>query len=691
MNTFHKDHEVPWVSCFLTRMLILYLERIGKDRTINYHEILNSADHQNRIDDPKTLLLDYNNWVPHTILKNLIQAAEETTSSKDVTYHAAKNYYLPNHTPSLLEIIAKLFNNVEQILFCSNFFAGGFNNYLKLQCLKPFVPDNWEVVFLSHYDLRVEPIIGSINLIRGNFEGFVQLVEHIEEATCIEELSQLKIETIVKEFSGYTIDAMDDELFVLKANTNKKIVTARRVYLKSETFSFQHNCVAGMEEMVVHPQNGNITILSPKIESDRNQWKRENEAFQITRGGTLRRGQITYALQKGQLFNAPYSRYRFKWRSKKPAKVSPEVTKVKNEVIPLLMDHFYRLRETQKKLLSSTIENKILSLANERLKTTIQQESDFFGMIGKSPKMKELFEMVRLVASSESTVLIMGETGTGKELLARAVHQTSPRVDRKFLAVNCAALSESILEAELFGYEKGAFTGALSQRKGIFESVNGGTLFLDEVGEISPATQIKLLRVLEEQEIQRVGGRETIPIDVRVISATNQDLRDLVSSGKFRSDLYYRLHVITLKIPPLRERPEDLHLLVDHYLDLFSRKCKKQKPTIAREALTLLKRYLWPGNIRELKNVIEHAVVMDRDQKITSEDVILLEDDRSLSKVSLMEAKPFHESIESYKRYVIEETLKNTGGNQTKAAQLLGLQRTYLVRLIRQLHISLKD
>jgi transcriptional regulator with PAS, ATPase and Fis domain len=305
--------------------------------------------------------------------------------------------------------------------------------------------------------------------------------------------------------------------------------------------------------------------------------------------------------------------------------------------------------------------------------------------------MQELFEQIQTVAQVDSTVLIMGETGTGKELLARAIHQASLRRSQRLLAINCAALPESLLESELFGHEKGAFTGALSQKKGIFETANGGTLFLDEVGEISSAMQVRLLRVLEEQEIQRVGGTETIPIDVRVISATNENLKDLIASGKFRRDLYYRLYVITFKVPPLRERLDDLILLVDHYLDLFSRKCKKQKPVITREALSFLKNYQWPGNIRELKNVIERAVVMDRDQQIAIDDIIIEEEDQSLTKIKIDEPNSFHDSIESHKRNVIADALKKSSGNQSKAAQLLGLQRTYLARLIRQLNISAKD
>ena len=302
--------------------------------------------------------------------------------------------------------------------------------------------------------------------------------------------------------------------------------------------------------------------------------------------------------------------------------------------------------------------------------------------------MQRLFEQVKLVARAESTVLIVGETGTGKELLARAIHHLSPRQSERFFAINCAVLTESLLEAELFGYEKGAFTGAQSMKKGIFETAHGGTLLLDEVGEISPAMQVKLLRVLEEEEIQRVGGRETIPIDVRIISATNRDLKELVDSGGFRNDLYYRLHVISLQIPPLRERREDTLLLVDHFLGLFSKKCKKEKPTLTREAVVLLENHTWPGNIRELKNVIECAVVLDSDNQITRDDIIIHEIGTSVPPAEGGRIIPYHETVEGHKRRVIEEALIRTNGNRTQAAELLGLQRTYLSRLIRQLGIS---
>lgn len=682
------EPEIPWSSCFLTRMLILHLERIGKDATLDCRELLSDVDYLRRIADPKAFLKDYNNWVPDHVVRNLIRAAGKATGGKEVAYLAAKNYFRSNQTPSLLEIIARLLNDMEQILLCSNLWAGGYTNYLKLQCVMPSVSDGSDVIVLSHFGLNVEPLPENINFIRGNYEGFTQLFDYVEDAVCIEEISQVKIETLIREFGNYHVEKHGDQLSIIESASKKEAAAAGRVYLRSETIPFPRGDATSQEGLVVNPKHGKVTLLTPQIEANPDHGKEENAAYEIAREGTLQTGRIRYALQRGQLFNAPYSRYRFRWTSKRNLKESPEMAKSKSAIVPLLFDYLRSLRETQRSLLLSTIENMALAEANEKLRTTLAKESDFFGIIGKSEKMQKLLEQSQVIARTDSILLIVGETGTGKELLARAIHQLSSRKDQRLYAVNCAALTESLLEAELFGYEKGAFTGALTQKKGIFEAAHGGTLFLDEVGEVSPAMQAKLLRVLENREIQRVGGRETIPVDVRIISATNKDLKELIASGKFRSDLYYRLNVISLLVPPLRERLEDLPLLVDHYLELFAQKCRKAKPVITREALSLLINYSWQGNIRELKNVLERAVVMDRDEQISPDDITLPDDDLEASPKAPGETKTFHEAMENYKRSVIEEILKKTGGNQTKAAKLLGLQRTYLSRLIRLLKIS---
>jgi len=681
------DQETPWTTCLLTRMLILHLERIGKGDDIDYHEILSGESHVHPIADPKAFLSDHNNWVPHHILKNLILAAENASGTKEITYLAAREYFQAGYGPSVLEIIAKLQNQMEQALYCSNLWATGFANYFKLQCLPPSETHRPEAILLSQFGPNVEPIFGNFAFIRGNYEGLTRLFPVVEEARCIEEISQLKLQNLIREFGGYQVQKRDGRIAIIESASKREVIIARAVSLRTELFSTSPDNPTIPEGLILHPQEGKINVLVSEVEEDPERYQQENSAYEIVKGGTLQTGPLTLTLKRGQFFNAPYSRYRFTWKSKPSRKESPEMVQARMEMIPPLFNHVRELRETHRQLLRFTMENKALAQANEALKGAIQKESDFHGIIGKSPKMQMLFEQIERVAPVDSTILIIGETGTGKELFAKAIHQCSLRRDQKFYAINCAALSESLLEAELFGYEKGAFTGALAQKKGIFETASGGTLFLDEIGEISPTMQAKLLRVLEEREVQRVGGRETIPVDVRVISATNRDLKKEIAAGKFRSDLFYRLHVISLVLPPLSERLDDLPLLVDQFLNFFSMKCKKEKPAITREAITLLAGYSWPGNIRQLKNVIERAVVLDRDQVITPEDIILPEEE-SAAKVLVGGPQAFHEALERYKRSVIQDALHKTGGNQTKAAEMLGLQRTYLARLIRTLNLK---
>lgn len=681
------DQETPWTTCLLTRMLILHLERIGKGDDIDYHEILSGENRLNPIADPKAFLSDHNNWVPHHILKNLIFAAENAGGTKEITYLAAKEYFQAGYGPSVLEIIAKLQNQMEQALYCSNLWATGFANYFKLQCLPLSETQRPEAILLSQFGPNVEPILGNFGFIRGNYEGLTKLFPVVEEARCIEEVSQLKLQNLIREFGGYQIQKRDGRIAVIENASKREVIIAREVSLRTELFSTSPDHPAITEGLILHPQGGELNVLAPEVEEDPERYQKENSAYEIVKGGTLQAGPLAFTLARGQIFNAPYSRYRFTWKSKPSRKESPEMVQARLKMIPPLFNHVRELRETHRQLLRYTMENKALVQANEELKGAIQRESDFHGIIGKSPKMQILFEQIERIAPVDSTILIVGETGTGKELFAKAIHRCSLRRDQKFYAINCAALSESLLEAELFGYEKGAFTGALSQKKGIFETASGGTLFLDEIGEVSPTMQAKLLRVLEEREVQRVGGREAIPIDVRVVSATNRDLKKEIASGKFRSDLFYRLHVISLVLPPLSERLDDLPLLVDQFLAFFSMKCKKEKPAITREAITLLADYSWPGNIRQLKNVIERAVVLDRDQIITPDDIILPEEESTAKVLVGGEPQAFHEALEQYKRSVIQDALHKTGGNQTKAAEILGLQRTYLARLIRTLNL----
>jgi Nif-specific regulatory protein len=320
---------------------------------------------------------------------------------------------------------------------------------------------------------------------------------------------------------------------------------------------------------------------------------------------------------------------------------------------------------------------------NQRLKAEINIEHN---MVGESAPMRTVYRFVSRVASSDSTVLITGESGTGKELVARAIHRNSPRVQKPFVAINCAALTETLLESELFGHEKGAFTGALQQKKGKLEVADGGTVFLDEMGELAPALQAKLLRVLQEREFERVGGTRSVRIDVRVIAATNRDLTESVKSGTFRQDLYYRLNVVSIEMPPLRQRRDDIPLLSSYFAARAAERSKRHVLGVSPEARACLVNYDWPGNVRELENAIERAVVLG------SSDFILPED---LPEAVLETVQPagatiaqYHEAVSEAKKQVILRAVEQAGGNYTEAAKRLGVHPNYLHRLIRNMNLK---
>jgi two-component system, NtrC family, response regulator AtoC len=300
-------------------------------------------------------------------------------------------------------------------------------------------------------------------------------------------------------------------------------------------------------------------------------------------------------------------------------------------------------------------------------------------VIGNSPKMLEIYKLVARVASTDTTVLIQGESGTGKELIARAIHNHSHRAENPYVAVNCAALPEGLLETELFGHVKGAFTGAFSNKKGLFLEAEGGTCFLDEIGDITPSLQAKLLRVLQKHEVRPVGGTETIRVDVRILAATNKDLATLVKAGRFREDAFYRLHVVTINLPPLREHPEDIPLLANHFIKAACLRAKKTISGISKEAMEVLTHYQWPGNIRQLENVLERAITLTTNNILMpsdiSEDLNPHETGKSSSSSHALV------TLEEMKRRYVEKILDQTGGNQSKAAEVLGINRKTLYRL----------
>lgn len=331
---------------------------------------------------------------------------------------------------------------------------------------------------------------------------------------------------------------------------------------------------------------------------------------------------------------------------------------------------------------------------NLELNRRLDEKFGFEGVVGSSPQMLGLIERLKRIAPTDATVLIQGETGTGKELVAQAIHQNSPRKNKPFVALNCAALSENILESELFGHVRGAFTDASSDRVGKFEYANGGTLFLDEVGDMPMATQIKLLRVLESGEITRVGSNTPVRVNVRILSATNRNLEEAIAGGGFRSDLYHRLKVVTIAIPPLRDRSGDIPLLIEHFVKQFAKRHAKTIKGVSLAARTKLGSFAWPGNVRQLRNVIESMVVVDCDETLDVDDLPLelepatpaatpVQPDGSAGIATLV-GRP----LEEVERIFITETLKLTGGNREQAAELLGIGERTLYRKIKEYQLS---
>ncbi len=317
----------------------------------------------------------------------------------------------------------------------------------------------------------------------------------------------------------------------------------------------------------------------------------------------------------------------------------------------------------------------------EELKDKLREKYGITNIIGNSKKMQEIFDLIKIVAPTKSNILITGENGTGKELVANAIHYLSTRKDNPFVKVHCAALNENLLESELFGHEKGAFTGASSRKKGRFELADGGTLFLDEIGEISMSMQVKLLRVLQEREFERVGGEKTLKVDVRIIAATNKNLETLIEKGEFREDLYYRLKVISIEMPPLRERKEDIYLLINAFIKEYSQLNGKNIDSITNKARAYLEAYGWPGNVRELRNVIERAVVITQGNTITEKELpssIVNQEQDEYIKI-----KP-NQPLDEIEKEVILSTLANAGGNKSKTASILKIGRKTLQRKLEQ-------
>ncbi|HPW17833.1 MAG TPA: sigma-54 dependent transcriptional regulator [Candidatus Aminicenantes bacterium] len=348
--------------------------------------------------------------------------------------------------------------------------------------------------------------------------------------------------------------------------------------------------------------------------------------------------------------------------------------------------------ETLLMAVEKALERKRLQDENARLRDELRKRFSFASIIGKSPAMKAVFELVKAAAPTRSTILLQGESGTGKELVAKAIHLSSNRAEAPFVTVNSGALAPDLLESHLFGHVKGAFTGAVALKKGLFEAADKGTIFFDEVSSINLETQAKLLRVLQEKEFMRLGGTQTIKVDVRILAATNSDIEELIAAKTFRKDLFYRLNVIKIEIPPLRQRKEDIPLLVRHFVEVYGRENRKDIEGVSEDVLEILDAYDWPGNVRELENLIERAVVLARSRVITRNGLppFLLSGEAAESvRAAAEESLDLRERTLAFQRKIILAALKKTKGVQNKAAKLLGVKPTTLNEMIKRLGIDL--
>ncbi len=350
--------------------------------------------------------------------------------------------------------------------------------------------------------------------------------------------------------------------------------------------------------------------------------------------------------------------------------------------------------EELKIIVAQGMEQRRLKQENLYLKKELDEKSRYENMVGKSKVMRDLYALIDKIAVTDSTVLITGESGTGKEMAARAIYLSSRRRGRAFVSLNCSALPENLLESELFGHMKGSFTGAIANKKGMFEVAEKGTLFLDEVGEMSPWTQVKLLRTLQERTIRRVGGNDEIFVDVRIIAATNQDLKQKIAEGIFREDLFYRLNVISLEIPPLRKRKEDIPLLVSHFLEKYCAKMDRRMKRLAPEVIRIFEAYAWPGNVRELENVVERIVAIEERETITEKSLpeeLLRPSQPQASEVEIKPGFNLNETLDQLTRNFVRQALQNSGGSLKKTALMLGINYRSLRYLIEKLDLKSED
>lgn len=704
----------PWITCLQSGILIRYLEARYPEQVskVDLKRVMGVAESFQEIQDARAFLTDASNWVPVSVFRELIKACELASGEKDFTYLAALAYYetVKTQTPTLIETIAILLNDVESVFRSVGNWASAYTNYLQLQSF--VCPDETQTLHILSRNLPpVDPGLGNMRLVQGNLEGTAKLDPSVDTATCEEAYSQLRLETLVNEFGdAYDMTTKNDRITVARRSTGDVVITGRTIRLVHTLIPIKIDGIPaphGSDEQLVATLDGQDHLSVWTAEEPARSYKTrlpkqdDRTAIRIERGGTLSTGSLSTTIKTGAIYNAPYTHYRLRWTNRHPH-TNDAATAGRSQFLTdrrafahQLFTHLKNLQATHRHMLTMFLRNVELIQENIQLKQELSAQQETGGIIGKSALLLDLLSLIRTIAPSDTTVLVTGETGTGKELAARLIHQLSRRKDRRFVAVNCGALPETLLESELFGHEKGSFTGAVAQKKGKFELAEGGTLFLDEIGDISPSVQVKLLRVLQEREFQRVGGTIDLKANIRLIAATNRDLPAMMEQNQFRQDLFYRLNVIQLYVPALRERPEDIAELVRHFVKRFAEKIGKSIAGLTPDALQLCLSYKWPGNIRELENVMERAVTLAPEgKKWITPDLLpnnlrsATESVPSLEIADLIDRIEWGALLKSLEKSgsltgllnhvewsVTRRAVAEYGGNKSRAAKILG--RTY--------------
>ena len=717
----------PWVTCLQSGMLIRYLEARYPEQAlkVDLQRVMGAAESFQEIQDARAFLTDTSNWIPHSVFRELVKSCELATGQKDFTYQAALAYYetVKTQSPTLIETIAILLNDVESVFRSVGDWASAYTNYLQLQSF--VCPDEAQTLHvLSRYLPPVDPGLGNMRLVQGNLEGTAILDPSVETATSEEAYSQLRLETLVNEFGdAYDMTTKNDRFTVARRSTGEVVITGRTIRLVQTLIPIKADRIPaphGSDEQLVATleQQDHLSVWTAEepVGRSKTHFPKQDDhctAIRIERGGTLSAGSLSTTIKAGSIYNAPYTHYRLRWTNRPPhannaaAAGRSQLLTDRRAFAYQLFTHLKNLQATHRHMLTMFLRNVELAQENIQLKQELSAQQETGGIIGKSAPLLDLLSLIRTIAPSDTTVLVTGETGTGKELAARLIHQLSRRKDRRFVAVNCGALPETLLESELFGHEKGSFTGAIAQKKGKFELAEGGTLFLDEIGDISSAVQVKLLRVLQEREFQRVGGTSDLQANIRLIAATNRDLLAMMEQNQFRQDLFYRLNVIQLYVPALRERPEDIAELAQHFVQRFAEKTGKSSAGLTPDALRLCLAYKWPGNIRELENVMERAVTLTPEGKkwispdllpnnlrSTTESAPSLDLAELVDRVdwnALLKTLETRGSLTGLLNYlewsITRRAVAEYGGNKSHAAKILG--RTY--RWLRKLESEMME